>query len=279
MPMSPWEAVVLGFVQGATEFLPISSTAHLRIVPALLGKPDPGAAFTAVIQWGTFFAAVWYFRRDLGMILAGWLGLRTAQPLHGPDSRLGWMILLGTLPIVVFGLLLEKKIDHELRGLEVIAWALIGLGVLLALADWRSQRAPPEGLTDDLTHLTWAQGLLIGLAQALALVPGASRSGVTITAALFVGLSRPAAARFSFLLSLPAIFGAGLYKLLRDRHDLFTLGAGNVLIATVVAAVVGYASIAWLLSLLRKHSLLGLILYRIALGVTLLALCWSGALK
>ncbi len=277
--MTWWQAAVLGFIQGATEWLPVSSTAHLRIVPALLGWDDPGAGFTAVIQWGTLLAAVYYFRDDIVKILAGWLGLRDARPLRGPDSRLGWMIIVGTLPIVLFGLLLEKRIKQDFRNLYVISGALIGLAALLAWADFRHRQPPPEGFTDDLDKITWRQALLIGFAQALALVPGASRSGVTITAALFLGLGRPTAARFSFLLSLPAIFGAGLYELIKDRDTLLDQGVMNVLLATAVAAVVGYASIVWLLGLLRRYSMLGFIVYRVALGLAILALLWARVLK
>jgi undecaprenyl-diphosphatase len=342
--MTELQAATLGLVQGVTEFLPISSTAHLKIVPALLGWKDadgnpldPGAAFTAVTQWGTWLATVVYFRRDLARILAAWWrGLViTGRPFAEQDSRLAWMIAAGTVPIVLFGLLLRKWIKQEFRSNYVIAAALIGLALLLLVAEllaaWRRKRsvpvpappppeeaartetsrnvqaaggivppppitssaptAPPNDLTaraperpltappeKDLAHVGWAEALLIGLAQAVALVPGASRSGVTITGALFVGLDRPTAARFSFLLSLPAIFGAGLYSLVKDWDEL-TASRGeavNLLLATAVAGVVGYASIELLLRFLRTRTTAVFIVYRILLGVALLAMLSRG---
>lgn len=280
--MSTLEAIILGIIQGATEFLPISSTAHLRIIPALLGwKEDPGAAFTAVIQWGTLLAAVVYFWKDIVRILSGWFGLRTAQPFHGSDSRVGWQIIVGTLPIVVMGLLLQKRIKEDFRSLYVIAAALIVLAALLAVAEWWHARMPKDRLTNDIDKLSWLQALLIGLGQAVALIPGASRSGVTITAALFVGLGRPEAARFSFLLSLPAIFGAGLYELIKERKELLASkdSLNTLILATVVSGVVGYASIAWLMRMLRTNTTLVFILYRVALGLAILGLLWAEVLK
>lgn len=279
--MTTWEATVLGFVQGATEYLPVSSTAHLKIVPSLCGWEDPGAAFTAVTQWGTLLAAVVYFRQDILDILAGWFGLKTFRPFVAPESRLGWMIILGTVPIVVLGLLLHGRIEKEFRSLYVIAGALIGLAILLACSEAWHSRKPEESHTHDLDKITWAQALIIGLAQAVALVPGASRSGVTITAALFVGLARPTAARFSFLLSLPAIFGAGLYELIKKRKELMGTqeSAYNLVLATAVAAVVGYASIAWLLEMLKRNTTLLFVVYRVALGLLILGLLSYGTLQ
>src|SRR5262245_29336059 len=219
--MTEIQAVVLGIVQGLTEFLPISSTAHLKIVPTLLGwtdangEPlDPGAAFTAVTQWGTWLATVIYFRRDIWRMLKAFTdGLVALKPFATQDSRLAWMIAAATLPIVVFGLMLRKYIKGVFRGNVVIALALIGLALILVLAEWLAARRRQRGESEkDLDHVGWVEAMLVGVAQAFALVPGASRSGSTITGALFAGLDRPTAARFSFLLSLPAIFGAGLYE-------------------------------------------------------------------
>ncbi|MBY0233149.1 MAG: undecaprenyl-diphosphatase UppP [Gemmataceae bacterium] len=279
--MGALEAVVLGIVQGATEFLPISSTAHLRIVPALLGWKDPGAAFTAVTQWGTLVAALIYFRHDVGRILSGFFGLSRAQPFHGPDAQPGWQIIAATVPIVVFGILLRRPIKEDFRSLYVIAGAMAGLALVLLVAEWRYRKRDPAGLTTDLGKVTWAQALIVGFAQALALVPGASRSGVTITASLFAGFDRATAARFSFLLSLPAVFGAGLYELVKDREELLATpdSAGTLLLATVVAGLVGYASIAFLMRLLKKSSLAGFIAYRLALGIAIVALLRAGLLK
>lgn len=278
--MTPVQAIVLGIIQGLTEFLPISSTAHLRLLPALFGWDDPGAAFTAVIQWGTFLAAVLYFRHDIARITVGFVqGLLSGRPFATQEARLAWMIVLATLPIVIVGLTLEKWIEREFRSLYVIAAALIGLALVLQLADWLTQRRGDEYGTD-LDHLDWGQALAVGLAQAVALIPGASRSGVTITGGLFVGLTRATAARYSFLLSLPAVFGAGLHQLIRKRNELLAAedGVVNLVLATVVSAVVGYAAIAFLLNYLRRRSLTLFVVYRIVLGVLLLVLVMQGIL-
>ena len=206
--MSVLEAIVLGIVQGLTEFLPISSTGHLRIVPAMLGWEDPGAAFTAVTQLGTMAAVLLYFRADLWRISRAWLGSLRDPGLRGtPDARLGWYILLGTLPISVFGLLFKDQIETGARDLYLIGSALIVLGLILLLAEQVGRR------DRDFEHIRTKDGIAIGLAQALALVPGVSRSGATITAGLFMGLDRPAAARFSFLLSVPAVVLSGVFQL------------------------------------------------------------------
>lgn len=276
--MTPFQALVLGIVQGLTEFLPISSSAHLRIVPELLEWKDPGPAFTAVIQWGTFFACILYFRRDIARLtLAFFLGLWTRRPLATHEARLAWMIAVGTIPIVVSGLLLQKQIKETFRSMYVIAAAMIGLALLLWLAEWLSARRKSG---THLERLNWLQALVVGFAQALALVPGASRSGVTITGALFAGLTRETAARYSFLLSLPAVFGAGLHQLLKERHELLAgdEGAVSLILATVVSGVVGYASIAFLLHYLRTRTTAIFIVYRLALGILLLALLWRGVI-
>jgi undecaprenyl-diphosphatase len=265
------EAVVLGLVQGLTEFLPISSTAHLRIVPALVGWPDPGAAFTAVIQLGTMAAVLLFFRADLLRILRAWLaGLRDRQARRSLDSRLGWYIGLGTVPIVLAGFAFRDQIEHGARDLHLIAIALIVMGLVLGLADRVGSHK--RGIDD----LRARDGTAIGLAQALALVPGVSRSGATISAGLFLGLERAAAARYSFLLSVPAVVLSGLFEL---RH----VGAGvdpvPTAIATAVAFAAGYASIAFLLRFLTTHSVAVFVVYRVALGALVLALLSAGAIS
>ena len=278
--MTPFEAVILGIIQGLTEFIPISSTAHLKVIPVLLGWKEPGAAFTAVIQIGTWVASVIYFWGDIVRLTRGFvLGLYQRKPLLTAESRLAWLIIVGTIPIVLAGLLLEKHIKGPLRSLYVIAFAAIGFAILLLAAEWfmRRRREPGKGLY----QVDLVETLAVGLAQTLALIPGASRSGVTITAGLFAGLSRETAARFSFLLSLPAVLGAGLYQLYKERDTLLSGQEAviNLAIATVVSGVVGYASIAFLLGYLRRNTTMVFIVYRIALGLTLFALLYRGVLQ
>jgi undecaprenyl-diphosphatase len=280
--MNLFQAIVLGVIQGLTEFLPISSTAHLRVVPALLGWDDPGAGFSAVIQIGTVIAVFAYFWSDLMRLVPATLHSMAVRKIDSPDARLGWFIVLGSVPVVVCGLLLEKYIDQEFRSLYVIAGAAITLALVLWAAEgtihWRQRKG--EKLKD-LDQLNWRDALAVGLAQALALIPGSSRSGVTITAGLFTGMSRPTAARFSFLLSLPSVFGAGIYKLYKDRHDLFSSQESliNLLVATVISGVVGYASIAFLVGYLKSHSTYLFIVYRLVLGALLLILLYRGVLS
>jgi undecaprenyl-diphosphatase len=267
--MTLWQAIVLGIVQGLTEFLPVSSTAHLRIVPALLGWQDPGAAFTAVIQLGTLVAVLAYFAREITGI--------TRETLTGKGT-LGWMIAVGTVPVVVLGLLFKHHIEHTLRSLYVIAFAMIGLALLLALAEWFEKR---RKALRGMGEVGWRDAIVVGCAQAVALIPGSSRSGCTITGALFMGLNRETAARFSFLLSLPAVFAAGIFELIKARHELLNTQAHviDLIAATVVSFIVGYASIAFLLGYLKKHTTWVFILYRLALGAALLALLSAGKLS
>jgi undecaprenyl-diphosphatase len=255
--MTLLQVIVLGLVQGLTEFLPISSTAHLYVVPQLLGWVKPSTAFVAVIQLGTLAAVFLYFWRDILTI--------TRDALTG-KSALGWMIAVGTIPVVALGLLFKKQISSTLTGLPVIAWAMIGLAGLLALAEWVAKKHRTMG------QVGWLDAVVVGCAQAVALIPGSSRSGCTITGGLFLGFEREAAARFSFLLSLPAVAAAGLYELFKERHELLATPdhVHDLVIATVVSFVVGYASIAFLLGYLKKHTTWVFIVYRLALGVFLL---------
>jgi undecaprenyl-diphosphatase len=274
--MSLLEAIVLGIVQGLTEFLPISSTGHLRIVPAFLGWDDPGAAFTAVTQLGTMAAVLLYFRTDLVRIARAWLASVSDRPKRRElDARLGWYIVLGTVPIGVFGVLFKDQIETGARDLYVIGVALIALGLILAAAEKVGTRER------EMDQIETKDGFWMGMAQALALVPGVSRSGATITAGLFLGLNRAAAARFSFLLSVPAVVLSGLFELssIIEGEEGEHVGAGALVVATAFAFVVGYASIAFLLRFLANHSTLVFVVYRVALGVVVLALAGSGAIE
>ncbi|HEY8503898.1 MAG TPA: undecaprenyl-diphosphatase UppP [Gemmataceae bacterium] len=280
--MSAWQALVLGFFQGLTEFLPVSSTAHLRVVPALLGWDDPGAAFTAVVQIGTLLAVLLYFRADVARLTAAFLrGLREGDPWGSADAKQAWMIALGTVPIVVCGVLFKDDIETTLRSLYVVAGALIGLALLLLFAELWGLRRRARGVAGrGLGELGWWDAVVVGLFQAAALVPGASRSGVTITGGLFRNMTRETAARFSFLLSLPSVLAAGVYELYTERAVLLASRAdlGNLLIATAASFAVGYASIAFLLSFLRRHTTGVFIAYRLLLGGLILYLLAAGTL-
>jgi undecaprenyl-diphosphatase len=274
--VSVLEAIVLGIVQGLTEFLPISSTGHLRIVPAFLGWEDPGAAFTAVTQLGTMAAVLLYFREDLTRIAIAWWRSVWDRPLRRElDARLGWYIVLGTIPIGIFGVLFKDQIETGARDLYLIGVALIVLGLVLLLAE-------KVGTRDrSIEQIRTKDGFAIGFAQALALIPGVSRSGATITAGLFMGLDRPAAARFSFLLSVPAVVLSGLLELgtilSDDDGDHTSIGA--LVVATLMAFVSGYLAIAWLLKFLSTHSTVIFVVYRVALGAVVLALTAAGTIE
>jgi undecaprenyl-diphosphatase len=280
--MSLWEAILLGIIQGLTEFLPISSTAHLLVARQLMGHANPRDAFTTVIQLGTLIAVFVYFRVDVARLLrALWSDITHLRPGTTPDARLGWKIVVGTVPAVIVGLVFKKFIKEELYGTWVIAAAAIFYAILMLVAEmWSKRRANAghPGRPEDA--VTWADAIFIGCFQALALVPGASRSGVTITAGLFAGLSRSAAARFSFLLSLPTMLGAGLKEMYDDRHDLFSEGnALNIVVGAGVAAVVGYAAIAWLLGYLKRHPTYVFVVYRLIFAVVLIVLLCTGTIK
>jgi undecaprenyl-diphosphatase len=275
--MSLTEAVTLGIVQGLTEFLPISSTAHLRIVPALMGWDDPGAGYSAVIQCGTLLAVCVAMRQDILAILNGLIaGVRAGKPLATAESRAAVLIALGTLPIVVVGFAARHLIRGEARRLEVVTVSLLLATVLMAIAEIAGGRRRRRGLAgrDGLEGVRVADGLVMGLAQVLALVPGTSRSGVTISAGMLAGLDRRTAARFSFLLSLPAVAAAGLLEAWQQRREIFGSSAdvAAAAVGTIAAAVVGYASIRWLLRVLTSHTLWPFIAYRLALAALL---AWS----
>ena len=280
--MTLFEATILGIVQGLTEFLPISSTAHLRIVPALAGWQDPGAAFTAIAQLGTLVAVLIYFRKDISVIIQGVVrGVLQGKPLESTEAKMGWMIAAGTIPIVILGLLFKNHIETSLRSLYWISSALIILALVLSLAEWNIKNRLKKGLPlKTIDKIGWKEALLIGLAQSVALIPGASRSGVTITGGLFLNLSRETAARFSFLLSLPSVFAAALLELYKTWAVIAssTENITNIIVATLVAGVVGYASIGFLLTYLKKHTTTIFIAYRLIAGVVILFLLATGKL-
>lgn len=265
---------ILGVIQGLTEFLPVSSTAHMRIIPALLHWPDTGATFSAIVQLGPIVAIIAYFRSDIIRYLAGLgrsLQQRVLFPPGDTDARLGWFTVLGTVPLIVFGLALEKKIDGQYRNLYFVAAALILLAFVLLIAESRARQ------TVTLEKMTFRDAMMIGLSQALAVIPGASRSGCTITAGLFLGLTREDAARFSFLLSIPAITLAGLYKLaeaLAQAHARMGAVVVPYVFGAVVAGIVAYVVIKLFLGYLEneRHTTMPFIIYRILLGIALLVL-------
>jgi undecaprenyl-diphosphatase len=267
------EALVLGLVQGLTEFLPISSSAHLRITAAFAGWDDPGAAFTAVTQLGTETAVILYFRKKIGRMLAAWF--RSLRHLstwrEDPDSRMAWLVVIGTLPIAILGLLFEDDIDSAFRDLRLIATTLIVFGILLGVADHIGRKARV------LDHLTVPHGLAYGFAQAMALIPGVSRSGGTVTMGRLLGYRRAEATEYAFLLAVPAVFSSGLYKL-TDIGGGEASSWGPTIFATIIAFVVGYAVIAWLMRYISTNSYLPFVVYRIALGVFLFVLIAIGKL-
>lgn len=270
--MSIFEAVVLGLIQGLTEFLPISSSAHLRVFAAFFNWPDPGAAFTAVSQIGTELAVVLYFRKRIWAIISVWCRALFDRDLRGDvNARMGWYIIIGTIPIGVLGLLLEDQIEGVFRDLRLIALNLIIFGILLGIVDHLARRQ------NEIEDLNLRRGLIFGLFQTLALIPGVSRSGATITGGRLLGFDRPAAAEFAFLLALPAVFASGLYKMLDIGGDEYA-GWGATIVGTVVAFVIGYIVIAWLMKFISTHSFMPFVYYRIALGLLILGLVFFGAL-
>ena len=275
--MSWLQALVLGLVQGLTEFLPISSSGHLRLVSEIFFGDDAGAAFTAVTQLGTEAAVLIYFARDIGHLVATWFrGFSCAQVRATPDYRIAWLVIIGTLPIGVLGFIFEDQIQTSGRNLWIISSALIEFVLVLAAAERYGQQRRP------LQQLTVTDGVVMGLAQAMALVPGVSRSGGTISAGLFLGLTRPAAVRYSFLLAIPAVIAAGLFQI----PDVFAVGGpglqpsvAQMVVATLIAAAVGYAAIAWLLRYVERHSVYLFVWYRLALGIVVLVLLATGTIS
>jgi undecaprenyl-diphosphatase len=269
------EAAFLGLIQGLTEFLPISSSAHLRVVGEFLpGAADPGAAFTAITQLGTETAVLIYFWKDILKIVKAWFGSLTGKvPRNDPDARMGWLVIIGSLPIGVLGLLFQDQIEGAFRSLWIVATMLIVFGLILAVADSIGKQVRT------LDKLTYKHGILFGLAQALALIPGVSRSGGTITAGLLMGYTREAAARYAFLLAIPAVFASGLYQLFTGLDEPGPYGPGPTALATVVAFVVGFVIIGWFLKFVSTRSYKPFVWYRIGLGLLLYILLGIGAIS
>ncbi|WP_059008325.1 undecaprenyl-diphosphate phosphatase [Streptomyces specialis] len=283
--MSWFESLVLGLVQGLTEFLPISSSAHLRLTAVAFGWKDPGAAFTAVCQIGTEAAVIIYFRKDIARILSAWFRSLTDKRVRSePDARMGWLVIVGSIPIGVLGVTLKDAIEGPFRDLRLIAVNLIVLGIILGVADRLAARDATGGRhravkeRKTLEQLSVRDGLLYGLAQAMALVPGVSRSGATIPGGLFLGSRRESAARYSFLLAIPAVLASGLYELTEIGGEDSHVSWGPTIFATVIAFFVGYAIIAWFMKFISTRSFMPFVWYRIALGVVLLALILAGTL-
>jgi undecaprenyl-diphosphatase len=279
--MSLLQAIVLGIVQGLTEFLPISSTAHLLVVPWVFGWADPGAAFSAVIQCGTLLAVFVALRRDIAAIASGVIrGLFVGRPLANPNARIGILIVLGTLPIVAAGFTLREFVRGDARRIETVIGALVFTAVLMGAAELLALRRARRGSAgrDGLEAVGFVDGITMGFAQVLALVPGTSRSGVTIASGIFTGLDRRTAARFSFLLSLPAISAAALLEGWEQRAAIFGSREDTtaVLVGTTTAFAVGYATIRWLLSMLTRHTLWPFVIYRLLLAAALGALLQGG---
>ncbi|MFI1387953.1 undecaprenyl-diphosphate phosphatase [Streptomyces griseoaurantiacus] len=282
--MSWFESLVLGLVQGLTEFLPVSSSAHLRLTAAFAGWTDPGAAFTAITQIGTEAAVLIYFRKDIAAILSAWTrSLVDKERRHDPDARMGWLVIVGSIPIGVLGVTLKDQIEGPFRDLRVTATMLIAMGVVLGVADRLAardekggrHRAPKQRKT--LENLNIKDGLIYGVCQAMALIPGVSRSGATISGGLFLGYRREAAARYSFLLAVPAVLASGVFEL-KDAAEGGHVTWGPTLLATVIAFVSGYVVISWFMKFISSKSFMPFVWYRIALGILLFMLVGAGVL-
>ena len=273
------EALIMGLVQGLTEFLPISSSAHLRVVGELIGAGDPGAGFTAITQIGTETAVLIYFWKDIVRIISRWwmslpfISRESRVKSSDPDVRMGWMIIVGSLPIAILGLLLESWIDTTFRNLWITVFMLAAFGLLLGWADRVGRRV------NTLDKMTWSQAVAFGFAQALALIPGVSRSGGTITAGRLMGFTREAAARYSFLLALPAVFASGFYKAFKAFGDEQAVGWGPTILATLVAFVVGYLVIVWFLKLVTTKSFQPFVIYRLCFAALIAVLLIFGVLQ
>jgi undecaprenyl-diphosphatase len=274
--MSWWQVVVLSVVQGLTEFLPVSSSGHLAIVSRIFFADDAGASFTAVSQLGTELAILVYFARDIVRIVKAWFNGLLAAAHRNADYRLGWYVMIGTIPICILGLFFKDEIRSGVRNLWVIATALVVFSAVIALAERLGRQSRP------IDQLTWRDAVVVGLAQTLALVPGVSRSGATISAGLFLGLDRELAARFGFLLAIPAVFASGLFSLPDAFHPVLegmSATGPQLLVSTVIAFVVGLASVVWLLRFLVRHSMYWFVGYRVAAGVGVLILLAAGVVS
>ncbi|EYT78022.1 UDP pyrophosphate phosphatase [Streptomyces sp. Tu 6176] len=283
--MSWFASLVLGLVQGLTEFLPVSSSAHLRLTAAFSGWDDPGAAFTAITQIGTEAAVLIYFRKDIGRIVAAWSRSLLDRSMRAdPDARMGWLVIVGSVPIGVLGLTLKDQIEGPFRDLRVTATMLVVVGVIIGIADRTAardekggrHRAPQQ--RKSLRDLGVKDGLIYGCCQAMALIPGVSRSGATISGGLFMGYRREAAARYSFLLAIPAVLASGVFEL-KDAMETGHVAWGPTLFATVIAFVSGYAVIAWFMRYISTKSFMPFVWYRVVLGLVIIGLVTAGALS
>ncbi|MEY2246653.1 undecaprenyl-diphosphate phosphatase [Streptomyces sp. BF23-18] len=283
--MSWFQSLVLGLVQGLTEFLPVSSSAHLRLTAAFAGWDDPGAAFTAITQLGTEAAVLIYFRKDVGRILSAWFRSLTNKAMRRDhDAQMGWLVIVGSIPIGVLGVTLKDQIEGPFRDLRVTATMLIVMGVVIGIADRLAARDETGGRhraakqRKGLEDLSTRDGLLYGVCQAMALVPGVSRSGATISGGLFMGYSRAAAARYSFLLAMPAVLASGVFEL-KDAAAEGHVSWGPTAFATVIAFAVGYAVIAWFMKFISHKSFMPFVWYRIALGLVIIGLVGTDVLS
>ncbi|MEV8019705.1 undecaprenyl-diphosphate phosphatase [Streptomyces sp. NPDC086554] len=283
--MSWLESFILGLVQGLTEFLPISSSAHLRLTAAFAGWHDPGAAFTAITQIGTEAAVLIYFRKDIGRIITAWFGsLFGKVPRSDHDAQMGWLVIVGSIPIGVLGVTFKDQIEGPFRDLRLIATTLIVMGIVLGIADRLAARDETGGKhravkeRKSLKELGVRDGLIFGVCQAMALIPGVSRSGATISGGLLMGYTREAAARYSFLLAIPAVLASGAFEL-KDASNGGHVSWGPTIFATIIAFVVGYAVIAWFMKFITTKSFMPFVYYRILLGILLFILVGAGTLS
>jgi len=270
------EAIFLGILQGLTEFLPISSSAHLRIAGLFNERAaDPGATFTAIIQIGTELAVLVFFRKDISKIISSWTKSIFKREHDISSARLGWFVIIGSLPIVLFGVIFQEIIRNELRSLWIVASVLIIFGIILGLSDRFG------GQERDLREMKLRDGLFAGFAQSLALIPGVSRSGSTIAICRLLGFNRIAALRFSFLLAIPAVLASGLFELYNSLQspELNRFSYGETAVATLISFTVGYLVIAWLIKFVRTNSFAPFVIYRVALGASLLLLLGTGAIS
>ncbi|MGP3983035.1 undecaprenyl-diphosphate phosphatase [Streptomyces sp. KR80] len=281
--MSWFESFILGLVQGLTEFLPISSSAHLRLTAAFADWKDPGAAFTAITQIGTETAVLIYFRKDIARIVSAWArSLFDREMRSDHDARMGWLVIIGSIPIGVLGVTLKDQIEGPFRNLQLIATTLIVMGIVLGVADRLAARDEDGGKhravrdRKTLAELSVRDGLIYGVCQAMALIPGVSRSGATISGGLLMGYTREAAARYSFLLAIPAVLASGVFEL-RDAGE-GHVSWGPTVFATVVAFFVGYAVIAWFMRFITTKSFMPFVIYRILLGILIFVLVGAGVL-
>ncbi|MFE0916156.1 undecaprenyl-diphosphate phosphatase [Streptomyces nigra] len=283
--MSWFESLILGLVQGLTEFLPVSSSAHLRLTAAFSGWEDPGAAFTAITQIGTEAAVLIYFRKDIGRIILAWLKSLTDKEMRRDhDAQMGWLVIVGSIPIGVLGLTFKDQIEGPFRDLRITATMLIVVGVIIGIADRMAARDESGGRhraakeRKSLEDLNVRDGLIFGLCQAMALIPGVSRSGATISGGLFMGYRRESAARYSFLLAIPAVLASGLFEL-KDALENDHVSWGPTIFATVIAFGSGYAVIAWFMKFISTKSFMPFVYYRVVLGLVIIALVAAGVLS